>query len=288
MEAPLSKVSIPEGYTSFPKAMGLLFLYQSDWKPQAFSLRAALAPFPIPDQDRVAAFTALGRWERDRSALRQVRDDLGYCLASEKIYSVGISTTSGELHWIPASAWRMTSNTGPNRSAVPVIEAVFDGDCIRVPGKSGGMWSYYPLLSSRELAIAFDAENPPAEPALRPNGESPRATIIRPVKASQVDDSSGTAAIGQMSPFQPGSMSKGKPEPVKPQNLGGRPEAHSWEAFWIEVACWAAKNDLQPEYRPELRRHMLAWFAQRSSTPPDASTVDRKLKALYVEATRKT
>jgi len=284
----LNTPSIPEGYTSLPRAMSLLFLYQSDWKPQEFNLLNALAPFPLPDQDPVAAFTVLGRWEKNHLARRQVCVHLGHCLASEKVHSVGVSMTSGKLYWIPAAAWRLVSYNGPNRSAVPVIEAVFNGDRIHVRGKFGGTISYYPLLSSRELAIAFDAVNLPAEPALRPDGESPRATTFRPLEASSIDAPSRNPTIGQVILPQPDSTSQGKQELVKPQNRGGRPPAHDWEAFWIEVACWAAENDLQADDRPELRKHMLAWFAERSSTPPDASTVDRKLSALYAEVTRKT
>ena len=288
MMTPLNAPSIPDGYTSFSMVMDLLYLCQTDWMPQAFSLRIALAPFPVPDQDPVTTFTTLGRWKKDQSARRQVRNHLGSCLASAKAHSVGVSTTTGELHWIPAAAWRLTSYAGPNSSSTPVIEAVFGGSHMHVPGKFGGTILYYPLLSSRELALAFDAENPPAEPEVRPIGEPPRAAIIRPTEASLMNSSSGTATVGQVVPSKLSSMTDGERELTTPRNRGGRPPIHAWEAFWIEVACWAAKNDLQLDDRPELRRHMLAWFAKHSSAPPDDSSVDKKLSALYAAATRQT
>ena len=285
---PLSAPSIPVGYTSFPNAMSLLYLHQKDWMLRDLSLTITLAPFSVPDQDPVAMFAALYRWEKNRSARRQICDHLGSCLASAKTYAVGVSKANGELYWIPAAAWRLTSFSGPNRSAIPVIEAVFDGSQMGVPGKFGGTMLYYPLLSSRELALAFDAETPPAEPEVRPVGESPRTAIERPADVSLMDASPGSATIRQAVSSNLPIVSDGKRELPSPNNLGGRPAVHAWEAFWIEVACWAAKNDLQEDDRPALRRHMLAWFAEQSSAPPDDSAVDRKLRALYVAATRQT
>jgi len=47
------------------------------------------------------------------------------------------------------------------------------------------------------------------------------------------------------------------------QSRGGLPPKHDWDSFWIEVALYAAENDLDPEHRTELQRHMQKWTAER-------------------------
>ena len=83
------------------------------------------------------------------------------------------------------------------------------------------------------------------------------------------------------------------PEPAGAGNLdpqrgrGGHPTLHDWDRFWIQVALWTAKNDVdEPEkLRPELRRHMLKWV-QGLDKVPEASTVEKKLALLWAEANR--
>lgn len=65
------------------------------------------------------------------------------------------------------------------------------------------------------------------------------------------------------------------------QPRGGAPQKHDWEEFWIEVALYAAKNDLDPEHRTELQRHMRAWTAERWTNPPDDPTIRRRIKRLF-------
>jgi len=62
---------------------------------------------------------------------------------------------------------------------------------------------------------------------------------------------------------------------------GGATPRHDWEAFWIEVALYAAKNDLNPEHRLELQRHMVDWTAHMWPEPPDPATIRARLKKLY-------
>lgn len=69
------------------------------------------------------------------------------------------------------------------------------------------------------------------------------------------------------------------------KNSGGRPPKWDWDEFWIEIALWAAQNDLVPEdlRRQELKRHIMQWFANRNpdgDTPSD-SDVRRRLSALF-------
>jgi hypothetical protein len=69
------------------------------------------------------------------------------------------------------------------------------------------------------------------------------------------------------------------PQPRK--NQGGRPTKWNWDQFWIEVALWAAKNDLVDEdSRPNLTNHIVNWFATNNGgeTPPDSSIRERIAK----------
>jgi hypothetical protein len=65
------------------------------------------------------------------------------------------------------------------------------------------------------------------------------------------------------------------------RTAGGAPPRHDWDAFWIEVALYAAKNDLDPNYRQELQAHTVAWAAETSSEPPDDATIRSKLARLF-------
>jgi hypothetical protein len=76
------------------------------------------------------------------------------------------------------------------------------------------------------------------------------------------------------------------PPPAK--TPGGRPVKHDWDAFWIEVALYAAKEDLQHQYRADLARHMKEWFGRQSPDPPDETTIEKKLKRLWDRVTRET
>jgi len=62
----------------------------------------------------------------------------------------------------------------------------------------------------------------------------------------------------------------------------GRPPKHDWDAFWIEVAHFAAKNDLMPEDRAELQQHMERWAVGAAPNDPmDSTTIRRKLQSLF-------
>jgi hypothetical protein len=67
-----------------------------------------------------------------------------------------------------------------------------------------------------------------------------------------------------------------------PKNTGGRPLKHDWDAFWIEVAHFAALQELDPKHRAELQRHMMDWTAANMKDPaPDEATIRSRLKRLY-------
>jgi hypothetical protein len=85
---------------------------------------------------------------------------------------------------------------------------------------------------------------------------------------------------------EPGDTRGGKREqvaapPSSRRSIGGRPAKHDWEQFWIEVALYAAKNDLDPELRTELQRHMRKWAAKNWADPPDDPTIRRRIKRLF-------
>lgn len=72
--------------------------------------------------------------------------------------------------------------------------------------------------------------------------------------------------------------------PLRPS--GGRPPKHDWEGFWVEVALYAAANDLHPDHRTELQQHMQTWTAERWSEPADPATIRKRLRRLYEVAGR--
>jgi hypothetical protein len=63
---------------------------------------------------------------------------------------------------------------------------------------------------------------------------------------------------------------------------GGRPPKFDWDLFWVEVAHYAALNDLPSEDRPALYKHMMDYCSKiwGDCTPAD-STVRAKLAKLY-------
>jgi hypothetical protein len=65
------------------------------------------------------------------------------------------------------------------------------------------------------------------------------------------------------------------------KSAGAAPPRHDWDAFWIEVALYAAKHDLEVRHRPELQAHMVAWAASTSPKPPDDATIRSRLARLF-------
>ncbi len=123
--------------------------------------------------------------------------------------------------------------------------------------KRGGSYTCYPLIEARALALTFGATNPPAPPPpLNIRDLEPRPPAPEPLAPD--------------------------PEPAK--GKGGRPRKHDWEAFYIEVAWWAAANDLSTDgnERPELQRYMVEWCQRWGNSAPDPRTIQDKLRDLYI------
>jgi len=268
----LKHPTAPEGYLPFTRIIEALYANADEWGLRLPPLLAQyLAEHRVDPADMVPFSEAAQRWGRNSDVRQLVTTHLGTQLASGTVRAAGVSPANGVFAWAPAAAWRMTQFRKVKTQFqtlgghVPAIEAAFFGDNIYYPLR-GSKFAFFPVMADRDLALAFGASTPPARPALVPEDyEQPRKAIT-PVQASPA------------------------PSPDAQKNRGGRPPAHDWEAFWIEVACWAAANDLIPEKqnRPGLRQHMLAWSATQWTQPPDASTVDKKLAALFARAARET
>lgn len=67
-------------------------------------------------------------------------------------------------------------------------------------------------------------------------------------------------------------------------NAGGRPPRWDWDGFWIEVALWAAANDINEDgnCRPALTKRVTQWFADNNGGETLAdSEIRSKIGALY-------
>ncbi len=62
---------------------------------------------------------------------------------------------------------------------------------------------------------------------------------------------------------------------------GGAPPRHDWDAFWIEVALYAAQHDLDPARRRDLQQHMVEWARRELPDPPDEATIRTRLRRLF-------
>lgn len=182
-------------------------------------------------------------------------------LASGRLRAAGIDQASGEVVWIPSETWRLNTTVRSNGPETSALEAALDGDNVHTSTVAGPSRCCVPLLTwvHFKKMMAVDSVQPPpsVEPIeLLPNGGALKAGIETR-----------------------GPVSKG------PSHPGGRQPSHDWDAFWIEVAWYAAKHDLEIAHRPKLQRHMLEWTGKHSKTPPDEGTIRKKLKELFAGQT---
>jgi hypothetical protein len=89
--------------------------------------------------------------------------------------------------------------------------------------------------------------------------------------------------VQTLAPISPKESKEGGEQEVRSiRSTGGKPPKHDWDAFWIEVALYASKNDLIGVERTELQQHMERWSAEHMSDPtPNPATVRAKIKKLY-------
>ena len=172
----------------------------------------------------------------------------------------GCSSSTGSLIWAPRATWRLSFRHRQHGEISRVMAAIL-GEAVLFP-QPGHPSTYYPFLSLFDFASIIQANNPPSSP------------------------SDASLAEVQSAPLK-SIPSRLAPDNSK-KNLGGRQATHDWDAFWIEVAWYAAKHDLDRQHRPDLRRHMENWFTTASMNPPDGSSIDKKLSALFKKDPRET
>lgn len=189
--------------------------------------------------------------EDDRALQMGLAAFLGPMLAAGTLQASGICTDTGDWFCLPASTWRLPWRSSPGRQVDSPIEGAFQGWAVPVPPPAVGMPLCRAVLAERDLADAFGiSTNLPAAPVATPRVlEGTPALRLHPLAA--------------------------------PASVGGRPAKHDWEAFWIEVSHYAARNDLDPDNRRELQRHMEDWTAERWVDAPDVATIRNKLARLY-------
>ena len=157
-------------------------------------------------------------------------------LVTGSLRAVGVDQQDGRLVWAPSAAWRrpyeIRGGDGRITGKMSATSAALNGKLIPFSGRSGINRRYCPMLLCRDLALLLGAKDPPPAPSQSVLDEI--HDVGRPTQAKLPIAS----------------------EP--PKSKGGAPIQHDWDAFWIEVVSWAAKNDLQPGDRPSLRKHLLA------------------------------
>lgn len=180
---------------------------------------------------------------------------LGPLLASGKMRAAGIDQNSGEIVWVPPETWRILPNYSMSGSRPKtVLQSALEGAEI---GMVGRRRLCLPLLTAPDFLSISGLPDTPTQASVEP------LDITHP-------------------PASP------RPPPIAEpprRNPGGRQSRHDWDAFWIEVAWYAAQNDLEEKHRAELQQYMEDWTARTSPDPPDAATIRKKLAALYARAT---
>lgn len=201
----------------------------------------------------------LGEWPPPRDVAQGIEEEL----ATGRGRAAGIHSSTGIAVWAPRETWRMSRTFKGRREYATWLAMQRQTIRFPLPGRWGS-FECEPFLSCRTLALAFGAKTPPDDP--------PQSTLdcIREVEVRSRKDS------------------QAEPPPAK----GGRkPSQDMWQPFWIEVSQWAAANDLVPvdECRPRLRRHMLSWAAEPSTTSrPSEASIDRALSDLFASVALKT
>lgn len=177
-------------------------------------------------------------------------------LALGETQAAGIDANTGAIVWAPHNIWRTSSMFKTKREGAAFL--ALSGQSIQFGNWRADHLTAYPILTCRALAQIFGAETPPDEP--------PRSVLA----GIQEVERKGRE-VSQAEPIE------------APTNRGRKPSQNMWEPFWIEVALWAAKNDLTPagERRLELRRHMQAWAAGPTSPRPSDTSIDRALRSLF-------
>jgi len=195
--------------------MATLLTHQTTWRCQDLSLQFGLQQHN--EKYGASLFGGYEEWENNTSAQRSVLYTLGTRLSSETTRSVGISVRTGELEWIPAAAWRLFQDNPRSNTRLTSIEGAFEGRLVRVARLRGGYFEFFPLLSLRELSLAFEAEEPAPEPNLAPaktvvvNKELPRGADSDDQASVKIRDESEQAPGEEALAINPHQRSRKKP-----------------------------------------------------------------------------
>jgi hypothetical protein len=214
--------------------------------------------------------------EQDVVVQNQVLAFLGPKLAGATVRAAGFVVSDGRLFWAPPEAWSRIGSEEPDGPSVNTVHLALGGHIIGFP-VSDLLIPCFPVISERELALAFNAGSPPSTPSREP------MDLIAPYP-------------GHEPVTDPLSVLDSPPAPQlaaqvpRVQNRGGKPPRHDWLLFLMEVAWWAAANDLHSHeaHREDLQRHMVEWCDREwRDDAPDDSTIRKKLQDLYAYGRRR-
>lgn len=199
-----------------------------------------------------------GRLESGPMLQAAILSFLGPLLVSGKLRTAGIDQERGQIVWIPMETWRVMVNAtrgGSQRSSV--LQMALTGEEVGTLGMIGPRRRCLPLLRLSDMCGIAGVT------------ETPMPMSVEPLDITE-----------------PPATPKPTPMAEEPRrNPGGRQAKYDWDSFWIEVAWYAAENDLDGEHRTELQQRMEQWTGQKWRDPPDGATIRRKLAALYARAT---
>lgn len=269
--------AVPDGYVVFPDILRVLYVESDPWQVTAMGLDAALAEYPRDPRDVPAALAGLQRWVNSPEVFEGISGAIGARLAGGTTRAAGIDEYDGRLVWVPPEAWRLLVPDGLYGDRIPAARAAFLGLSILVPDRIGMKQPCFPVLSKRELATAFGAQQPPAPPELQPKDFEPQTAAAPPPPEQPAPKPQAEAQPPQT---PPDAKSKGK---------GGRLPAPYWDDFWIEVAIRAYVSGLEEEKRSGLQKHMEEWSSRRwGDDGPDEKAIRKKLALLFARVTRET
>jgi hypothetical protein len=252
----MSFLACPDGFCSFDD-ISLVIVGHSGWKLRNLPVKMEL----------ISQFIDTGMLQWSDQHERLVDPNLQLMAQISQYLTTGEHSASailwnGSIVFVPPQSWRIMEWVGDRNLAA--IQIAFAGGEISIPRANGSFDKGRAIISFQDLGEIFGATHPPAPPMLRPTYLPEYAPPRPEPECDEVVSNSQLA---------------------RPRPTGGRPVTRDWDAFWIEVAHYAAINDLELEHRPELQRHMQEWSARESTSPMDESSIRRKLAQLYARKT---
>ena len=180
---------------------------------------------------------------------------------SGRLRAAAVVVTSGQLIEIKPSEWRRQVPFAPRQIATVSAACLGQMIWVRIGSGDKQCWA---IVAEHDLAMRLGHTDAPPLPAEMPAEwlESDASPNLAP--AAEASDISCETAF---------------------QTKRGRPPSHDWEEFWIQVAIYAARDDLKLEHRRELQTHMMKWTAEHWQNAPDQATVRSRLARLFKAVT---